>query len=411
MNCEKQKCIYLCFGLIKAYLHLCKNIKKNSDKKSSVNNEDIQKRKNIIITNIFYDLLIELRKYNIVLPVKMLLYKNYLLQSILSVLHSIVKIFNKEILSMNPDKFIFYNDIGFIKDLTETINSSFFLLGNDILYYLKFPIENNNSNEKNKYIFYPGVTPYLRIVDESNQINYYNIRQTKIFGQKYKTSRTNSIKDFPPLFSNKFGNDIIFEDTGEVVLENPDIEKVNENNLFEDKKEQIQDNNGKMIDKNGYTIMPLNIFQTNIFKTEAKKKKYLEYNEYIFRYDITPIVDNFKNEQLLSLSKIGFNYKIEDDHHYLYINTEENFNINYSQIIIIRKKDASCISLNNSGIYNSLKNESLSSQVIEQLFVNLLDGLDDTNKGNNSKITLKYYDTNFNMDYFTFVEKCKEIIL
>ena len=111
------------------------------------------------------------------------------------------------------------------------------------------------------------------------------------------------------------------------------------------------------------------------------------------------------------MSKIGFEYKFEDNHHYLYINPDENSNFNFSQVIFLGKKDVTLASLNNSNLYNSLKNEPFSSQIIEQLYVNLLDGFDDSNKGRNCEISLKYYDITFNMDYFGFVEKCKEFIL
>ena len=46
----------------------------------------------------------------------------------------IVKLFHKDILTMNNDKSTFYNNLGLIKELSESINSLFFLLGNDILY-------------------------------------------------------------------------------------------------------------------------------------------------------------------------------------------------------------------------------------------------------------------------------------
>ena len=69
------------------------------------------------------------------------------------------------------------------------------------------------------------------------------------------------------------------------------------------------------------------------------------------------------------------------------------------------------LSLNNSSLYNSLKNEPFTSQIIEQLYVNLLDGFDESNKGKNCENSLKYYDISFNMDFFSFVEKCKEFIL
>ena len=139
MNCEKQKQIYLCYGLVRAYLILCKNIN-NPFKDNKNNGIDIEKKKKIIISNIFENLLNELKKYQVILPVKMFLYKNYILQSFFVILHIIVKLFYKEILDFNNNKLIFNNKISFIKDLSETINCQFFMLGKDILSYLKYPI-------------------------------------------------------------------------------------------------------------------------------------------------------------------------------------------------------------------------------------------------------------------------------
>ena len=124
----------------------------------------------------------------------------------------IVKLFHKDILAMNNDKSTFYNNLGFIKELSESINSLFFLLGNDILYYLKYPIKINNNienNNNNDNIYIPGTFPYLRIIDESNPINYNNIMQTKIINPTFRTSRTsrsNTIKLFPSLNNNPIFN-------------------------------------------------------------------------------------------------------------------------------------------------------------------------------------------------------------
>ena len=416
INCEKQKQMYINYGLIRTYLILCKIINKsfneNNNKKN--NNKDIEKIRQIIVSNIFNDLLKELKKYNIILPVKIFLYKNYILQSIFIILHMIVKLFYKDILAMNNDKSIFYSDISFIKDLTESINSYFFLLGNDILYYLKFPL-NNNNNENNNELSSPGVMPYLRIIDESNPINYYNIIQVKILNPTFRIFRPNSINISPSLNTSNLSNNINKENLniiGNSSLSN--FSKNLENNissvLFSKHNNNISINeNNNNFNKNGFGIFPTNTFQSNIFMSEIKRKVPI-ISEYLYRYDITAIINNFKKEQLLSLPKIGFEYKFENNHHYIYINTEDNNN-NLSQIIYLGKKEVSSFSLNNSSVYNLLKNEPFSSQIIEQLYVNLLDGFDESNKGKNSENSLKYYDISFNMDYFSFVEKCKEFIL
>ena len=417
INCEKQKQIYLSYGLVRSYLIICKNINKTIS--DSQNNIEINKKGQIIINNIFNSLLNELRKNNIILPVKMFLYKNYILQSVLIVLHMIVKLFHKDILLMNSDKSIFYNNIKFIKDLAKSVNCNFFLLGNDILYYLKFPLKSKNENS-NSDNYNPGTLPYLRIIDESNPINYHNIIQTKIINPSFRTSRSNTIKYFPSLNNelilnknlnkenyNIMGNFSLLNNTKNT--ENRITTSLFTNHTDNNILSEIQNENN--IIKNPYTIMPTNTFQSNIFRTELKRRNSLQMNEYFYRYDITSLVDNYNNEQLFSLAKIGFDHKVEDNRHYLYINTDENNNFNFSQVIYFGKKDVTATSLNNSSLYNSLKNDSFSSQVIEQLYVNFLDGFDESNKGKNCENSLKNYDISFNMDYFAFVEKCKEFVL
>ena len=417
MNCEKQKQMYICYGLLRSYLILCKNINKCNSENKGINDMDIEKKRQSIISNNFEQLLNQLKKYNIILPVKIFLYKNYILQSIFVVLHMIVKLFHVDILAMINDKFIFYKNIWFIKDLSENINCNFFLLGNDILYYLKYPkISNNENNNNDNYI--TGTLPYLRIIDETNPINYYNIIQSKIFNPSFRTSRSNTIKYYSNLNNDFLDNNNLNKENKNIIgnssifnlsnIENP-ISSVLFNNRSNNNTKNI--NNENIFNRNGYTIMPTNTFHSNIFKTDLKRKNGPHFNEYFYRFDITEIIDNYKKDQLLSLSKIGFEYKFEDNHHYLYINPDENSNFNFSQVIFLGKKDVILASLNNSNLYNSLKNDPFTSQIIEQLYVTLLDGFDDSNKGRNCEISLKYYDISFNMDYFGFVEKCKEFIL
>ena len=317
MNCEKQKQLYISFGLLRVYLFICKIINKcfnGSSNGGNVNKDfDVEKRRQNIITNIFNDLLNELKKYSIVLPVKMFLYKNYVLQSIFVVLHAFVKSFYKEILTVNNDKFILSNKISFIKDLSESINCLFFMLRNDILYYLKVPVNSKRAFDNDNELFYtPSSMPCLRIIDETNPINYYNITQSKMFNPTFRTSRSNNIKFLSPIFDNSinkeniniFGNSFIYP-------------KNDENKITSVLFNSNANNSSSIKDKFEYTIMPTNTFQSNIFRTAMKNRKAPQMNEYFYRYDITSIVNNFKKDKLLLLSKLGYEYKIENNHHYL----------------------------------------------------------------------------------------------
>jgi hypothetical protein len=312
---KEQKQIYLSYGLVRAYLFLCKNINKSFNQNKNNIIIDNEKKRQIIIGNIFDDLLNELKKSNIILPVKMFLYKNYILQSIFIIFHMIVKLFHKDILVMNNDKSTFYNNLGFIKELSESINSLFFLLGNDILYYLKYPIKikNNIENNNNDNIYTPGTFPYLRIIDESNPINYNNIMQTKIINPTFRTSRSNTIKFFPSLNNNPLFNlnvNISKENTNSNIIGDSSLfnfskhsesnissalfNNINHNNINTNRINIINDENN--FNKTGYIIMPTNTFQSNIFRTDAKRKKSPQFSEYFYRYDITPFIDNYKKE-------------------------------------------------------------------------------------------------------------------
>ena len=121
--------------------------------------------------------------------------------------------------------------------------------------------------------------------------------------------------------------------------------------------------------------------------------------------------DIFKKELVLPLIKIGFDYKIENNKQYLYIIQEADINPDISQIIRIDNNKMSRLSLSNMNMYNIIKYDCLSNKLIEHLFSNYIDGIDESNVGKNIEISLKYYDTNVTMDYFTFVEKCKKLIL
>jgi len=281
MNCEKQKQLYISYGLVRSYLFLCKNINKSINTKLNssnihMNNEN-EKKRQIIVCSVFEDLLNELKKYRIILPVKMFLYKNYILQSVFVVLHMIVKIFSKDILILNNDKFLFYNNVSFIKDLSESINCLFFMLGNDILYYLKFPLKNNNDN--NNELSSPVVMPYLRIIDESNPINYYNISQVKILNPTFRIFHQNSINISPSLNTPNLNNNINKENLniiGNSSLSN--FSKNLENNIssvlfskHNNNNISINENNNNF-NKNGFGFFPTNTFQSNIFSSEIKIK-------------------------------------------------------------------------------------------------------------------------------------------
>ena len=422
MNYEKQRMIFLSFGLIRTYLLMCKSIKKaltfdniiNIGKNDENNNE---KKRQIIIGNIFDILINEIKKYNIVLPIKMFLYKSYIIQGIFVVLHKFVKIFNKSILNFNTDRFIFYNNISIIKEMTESVNYLYFMLGNDILNYLRFPVDFKKNNMNNQ-ISNPLLLPFLRIIDQANPINYYNIIQEQVPNNIKNSAQSKKIKYIPPMQSSilhslkKKSSNILSNKTS--LFDKNKDNRDNLSNLKDNLRNDSSDDSMESIDNNndnGYTILPTNIFKSNIYKSEVKHRNSFSLNNFLYRYDVTDFVNSFNKEFFPFLKRIGYECKKENDKYYIYIISEDDVDHNVSQIICVGKNEASGISLQNANLYNLIKNEPLTNQILDQLYVNLLDGIEESNKGKNIENTLKYYDVNFNMNYFSFVEKCKEFLL
>ena len=435
----KHRQIFITFGLLRSYLIVCKSITKSINYFKFIENNKgnninmAEKKKQIIIGNIFDDLLNELRKYNLVLPVRMFLYKNYVLQSFLVVMHKFVKLFDIYILNANSDKFIFYNNINIIKEMSETVNYLFFLLGNDILKCLKFPSDYKKNNiDMNKNIITPSLIPFLRIYDESNVMDFITIIQEKVPNTTKAYAQSKKLKyEMPPMnssilnkmstaFKNKqninfFGNSSIFNSnqkpknnfkSGIFNVDN----NINMDIDSEDDNMEIDNNNNKNINKNGYTIIPSNIFKSNIIHSEFKKRNSLILNEYLYRYDITDYINTIKKELLSSLKEIGFDYKNENGKHYIYIIQEEIVNPNICQVIYFTGGKIKGISLNNLNMYNLLKIAPLNRETNEQLYSKFLDGIDESNRGRNIKNSLKYYDIKYNLDYFNFIEKSKKFI-
>ena len=440
-NYVKQKKFFLNFGLVRAYLIMCKSINKSlnyykfreSNKVCDANM--IEKKKRIIFGNIFDDLMNELSKYQIVFPIRMFLYKSYVIQSIFVVLHKFVKLFDKYILDANPDKFIFYNNISMIKEMTESVNNLFFLLGNDILKCLKYPLDNKkNKIDLNPQILNPLNVPLLRVMVEAHVMDYITIAQEKVPNSPRYFAHTKKFKHEMPSMSssilnkmntaykknenfNLFGNSQIFNSNQKqknTIRSGIFNGNCNGNMDIVDSDDDAETGNNfssKNGNKNAYTILPSNIFKSNIIRSEVKNRNKIKLSEFLYRYDITDFISSIPIESLDQLKEIGYEYKAENNKHYIYINHEEIVDPNICQIIYIGKEKTRGISLRNANIYNLIKNEPLTKEINEQLYSNFLDGIDNTNRGKNIKITLRYYDIRYNLDYFNFIEKCKKLIL
>jgi hypothetical protein len=321
--------------------------------------------------------------------------------------------------------------------MSESVNSLFFLLGNDILKCLKFPYNNKNNNDINKQISNQSNTSFLRIYFESSIMNYITLIQEKVPNTFKIYANSKKIKqEIPPMNSsilNKFntpykrneksnllGNFSLFSQNQKPknnIIQSGIFNKNFNDNMDIDSDDDNEKNKGinffsnKNGNKNGYTILPSNIFRSNIIKSEVKKKISIKLNEFIYRYDITNFIDSFKKEELEKLKEIGYEYKNENEKHYIYINQDDVLDSDPCRIIYFNKEKIKMISLRNGNMYNLIKNEPLTKEVNDQLYSNFLDGIDDSNKGKNITITLRYYDIKFHLDYFNFIEKCKKFIL
>lgn len=393
INCENHKKIFITYGLVRSYIIVNLSLEKEEN------------NKNNIIGKIVDSFLKELEKYKIILPVKMFIYKNYLLFGIFIIFHNFVKYFSQEIIELYKDNQKQLKEkMSLIKEINESINCLFFLLGSDILLTLNVPFsDNNNTDEERK--------PFIRFIDESNPLDYIDIIQEKVLNPLFKTSRPNNLQVFSSLFSNIEKMDICEEKENTSLFSNSkgmDYEN-KKFGLFPVNCALFQNETIVNYNKSSYTVMPTNNFHSKIFHTEMKKKNGMKNEQYSYRYDITSVIDNIKPAQLFLLSKLGFDCKFESDHHYIYLNEPDSINVN--QVIYMNKNDIISINLINLSVLSMLKKEPFTKQIIEQLFVILLDGFDETNKGKNCELSLKYYDTQFQMDYFKFVEKCKDFLL
>ena len=374
MNCQSYKPIFTTCGLVRIYIVFGKNIEK------------YQRNIKYLIKNIFEESLVEINKYKTILPVKLFLWKNYYTQSMLVFFHAFVKNTKNILLEIYKDKKILLEKLDVIKDLVSSINCLFFILGNDIMYLLNLPCFDGNNEKKEKN---GEPITLLRIIDDCNPMDYNTVVLSKVSN---------------PLNNNFYGSP----------LKDSNKENVNQNK--QSNSQQIRNIDSFLgnsffneLFKDGRDIE----VNSSVFQTEAKRKKEIAINELFYRYEITDFVNKLKGEngkKIELLEKIGFEYKIENEKHYLYIDSNR-ININYNQIAYITQNDATNISLYNNTMCSLFKKEPFTKQIIEQLFISLLDGLDDSNKGKNSLNSLKYYDTSFSMDYFSFVEKAKELLI
>ena len=414
MNYEKHRLVYMCFGFVKAYLIICKIIKKSMFFENifrfGTNNENIIKKREIIIGNIFDALLNEVQKYKIVLPIKMFLYKNYITQSFLVVLYKFVKAFSNDILNINTDKAIFYKNISIIQEMADSVNIFYFLFGNDILNCLNFPkeIRKNDINNSNQN---QSTVPFIRIIDPANPINYYDIIQERVSNTIKISAQSKKVKIISPM-----GSSILYSLKKKGIKD----KKMNHQTTLEDfykkynnkkinLKEDSSDDSMENMDINDNEY---NMFKSNLMKSEVRKRGSNILNNLTYRYDITEFVEFFKLDFFGPTKKIGYEVKKEKDKYYLYILSELDINPNVNHLLYVKYEEVKDISLYKTNLFNLIRGEPLSNQAIDQLYVSLLDGVEeDLNKRKNIENSMKYYDVNFKMDYFTFVEKCKELLL
>jgi hypothetical protein len=276
--------------------------------------------------------------------------------------------------------------------------------------------------------------PLLRVMVESQVMDYITIVQEKVPNATKNYAYSKKLKhEMPSMNSsilnkmntpykknenfNLFGNSQIFNSNQKqknTIRSGIFNGNCNGNMDIVDSDDDAETGNNfssKNGNKNAYTILPSNIFKSNIIRSEVKNRYKIKLSEFLYRYDITDFISSIPKESLDQLKEIGYEYKAENNKHYIYINHEEIVDPNICQIIYIGKEKTRGISLRNANMYNLIKNDPLTKEINEQLYSNFLDGIDNTNRGKNIKFTLRYYDIRYNLDYFNFIEKCKKLIL
>lgn len=392
INCENNKKITFTYGLLRSFLIISRFL------------QNIH-QKDILINQIFNGLLQEAGKNRIIFPIKFFVHKNYLLTGILIILHNFVRSFSQEIISSyENNRAELYERLSIIKEFTSSLNCLFFLLSSDILLELKIPFSLPLQDSES--------FPIIRLIDESDPMNYSTFFQNKISKPLLKTDKLKPA-NYSKMFSNPNPNsdamDICEDKENSALFSNSN--ESSPGNRIEREDMHIATNSQSFFQRNNKSpasILTSGNIHSSIFQTEVKKKTKMNNEEFLYRYDITSVVNKFQLYQLYYLNKIGYEVKNENNKTFIYINDPDKINVN--QVIYLTDKEAVSISICNTNMFKMLKKDPFNKQIIEQLYVCFLDGVERTNKGKNCEANLKYYDIKYEMNYFQFVEKCKEFL-
>ena len=380
------KCVSNLYNLIKTY-KISLFILKNEIKNKKISNN--KKTCNIIIS-IFQHLIENVNKIKIELPVTFFTFKeNFICNNFIYLDYFTCRF--KKIIINQLNNFQLNLIINDLENYSKVYNTRIHLLAIRIISYLTY--NSNLSQNKFKNI--------LRIIpNQRNSLNYYDI---KAINQKCFQKNLNLMD-----------------------LENQNFDENNKENI---NYLSNQNTNNNVNNENNSSLFNINNNKNNIMKTPIFEKKNkienLQTEKIINKinevYDITNIteISNIKNLNIpISDIKININnnrryisFPIQksknDDNIFSYVFIKEE-NEEYNYLTLYSKNDI--ISFLNT------KDYLMNREALGNLFSIILYGTEINNQYNNNnnviqnvENTMKYYDINFDMDYFTFQERLKEL--
>lgn len=307
-------------------------------------------KNNVIIPNILKSFFQLVCKDSIILPVKEIFFKERIIHDFVILFYYFVSVFKSEILIICDENLI-ENIREKMREFSEYENKLLFFLSNKILRLLK-----NDLNEN-------YISP-IRIITNPEQLICYNDIYQEIIKNKMPSEFN---------ISNKENINIL-----------QDINNSNVNN---------------------------DIISENHILTESKKKNFFNvFLKHYESYDITKFKMKFNFKTLRDLDS---KFIIRNNNNKLILNIPLT-KLNKSPFIFINENQGlKILSLENEDdLFHLMNNKSYTSKnILDKIYQSILYGENTFDEFKNVQNTMKYYDINFDMEYFEFCEKIKSFVL
>lgn len=299
-------------------------------------------------------------KNNVVFPIKLFIFKEMLIHNALIIFEYFTEIFNVEIYEMIRSKEINCDSIiKSLNDISEGQNIYSFYMAQKILRYIQFNGDINSEFKGKLRIYSSSAFP----------LEYYDINMSE-------RSKCPSYQRYSMTI---------------------DVDDKENSNCYSNMNNEETNGNSN------------SNYRTNHKK--AKKKESITSSMLIEDFDISDIIQNFSEGSLDDISDPSLSYLIKKKKHVISYSMKTSFS---SPVILIQ------------GVYNmerinyetsthslmiSSKKRISSKLAIENILQCLLYGEVSGNTKRNLDATMKYYDTNFKMNYFEFIDSIKKVII